>query len=145
MYLSLLTWGCIYWFLEREDRVGRERERHRWERNMDQLPPLRAPTGDQTCNLVMCPDWGLNPRPFVVLQPTEPPGRRLFFFLYNELLRFWISLSKQKSREVAFVQSRQKTGWVSKPHPGYVTAPVKCGAITAQRGAVRIPRKVPCM
>ena len=26
------------------------------ERNFDWLPPVRTPTGDQTCNVGMCPD-----------------------------------------------------------------------------------------
>ena len=25
--------------------------------NTDQLPLIHAPTGDQTCNLGVCPDW----------------------------------------------------------------------------------------
>ena len=34
------------------------------ERNIDWLPPPRAPTRDETLNLGMWPDWELNPRPF---------------------------------------------------------------------------------
>ena len=41
-------------------------------------------TGNQTCNLGMCPDQELNLQPFgykTTLQPTEPhwPGLNLFF------------------------------------------------------------------
>ena len=28
------------------------------------LPPVRAPAGDRTCNLGMCPDWESNLQPF---------------------------------------------------------------------------------
>ena len=56
---------------------GRKRERERerysceWEtllcaRNIDQLPSECTPTGDPTCNLDRCPDWGSNPQPLVV-------------------------------------------------------------------------------
>ena len=47
--------------LEREE--GKE-----GERNIHQLPPIRAltrdhaPTVDPTCNLGMLPDWGSNPQ-----------------------------------------------------------------------------------
>ena len=33
-----------------------------WERHMDRSPPVHIPTGDQTCNLDMCPDWELKPQ-----------------------------------------------------------------------------------
>ena len=40
----------------------REQERRKEkEGNIDQLPPVRAPTGDQSHNLGMCPDWESNP------------------------------------------------------------------------------------
>ena len=42
-------------------------EREMSERNMDQpdqLPPICAPTGAQTCNLGMCADRDSNLRPF---------------------------------------------------------------------------------
>ena len=43
------------------------RERERWgEGERHQLPPIHALTGDQTCNLGMCPDWELNPQHFGV-------------------------------------------------------------------------------
>ena len=34
------------------------------DRSIDQLPPVRTPTGDQTHNLGMCPNQGLNPQHF---------------------------------------------------------------------------------
>ena len=40
----------------------RERERDR-QTDIDWLPSLCSLTGDQTCNLGMCPDGELNPRP----------------------------------------------------------------------------------
>ena len=58
---------------------GREGERE-GERNIDvqEIRQLVAshtpPTEDLTCNPGMCPDWGLNPRPFgsQAAQSTEP-------------------------------------------------------------------------
>ena len=41
------------------DRGGREKNIK--VRNINQLPPICAPTGDQTCNRGGCPDWNLNP------------------------------------------------------------------------------------
>ena len=49
-----------------------------WERNINQLPPVCAPTGDWTYNLGMCPDWESNLQILVygmMLQPAEPPGQ----------------------------------------------------------------------
>ena len=53
------------------------------ERNIDQLPPIRTPTGDQTHNLGMCPDQESNPQAFGVQDSapmhwaTQPgPSRR---------------------------------------------------------------------
>ena len=56
-------------------------------RNINQLPPLRAQTEDQTCNPGMCPDWKSNLQLFgytMILQPTEPhrPGSYLLFFFF---------------------------------------------------------------
>lgn len=34
-----------------------QREKHGYERNIHQLPPVCAQTGDQTCNPIMCADW----------------------------------------------------------------------------------------
>ena len=60
---------------------GREKERERnIVRNINQLPPIRAPTGDQTFNPDMFPDQELNPRPFSLqdnAQPAEPRWARL--------------------------------------------------------------------
>ena len=59
---------------EREREKKKEKKEKKktsvWERNIDWLPPICAPTWDQTHNLGMCPDWGSNR-----LQPTEPPGQ----------------------------------------------------------------------
>ena len=46
-----------------------------WERNIDWLPFVRTLTGDQICNLGMCPDRELNLWPFGLqedVQPSEP-------------------------------------------------------------------------
>ena len=42
---------------------GREKERERIidVRNIDRLPLAHSPTGDQTHNPGMCPDWESNP------------------------------------------------------------------------------------
>ena len=44
------------------------------KRNINRLPLVRAPIGDQTCNLGMYPDGELNPRPFGLQDdaPSEP-------------------------------------------------------------------------
>lgn len=59
--------------LEREE--GREgergkREKSMWERNVNQLPPIHAPTREWTCNLDMCPDEGSNPQRFWNMDDT---------------------------------------------------------------------------
>ena len=62
--------------LEREE--GRERERNIDVREtVIGLPPVHAPTRNQTHNLGMCPDWESNPQPFGVWDdaPTELPGQ----------------------------------------------------------------------
>ena len=48
-----------------------------WEENIDWLPPVYAPTGDQTRNLGTCPDQELNPQPFGAWDdaPTKYPGQ----------------------------------------------------------------------
>ena len=43
------------------------------ERNIDRLPLAHAPTGDQTHNPGLCPDWKLNWQPFA-LQDDAPPA-----------------------------------------------------------------------
>ena len=53
-------------FLEREE------EKHQCERSTDQLPPICAPTADQTCNLGTWPGNLLVPR--TMLQSTEVPA-----------------------------------------------------------------------
>ena len=52
--------------LERKKGRERERERARRERNISQLPPIPALTGDRTCDLDMWPDRDLNPQAFGV-------------------------------------------------------------------------------
>ena len=37
-----------------------------WERKINRLPPVHAPTKDWTCNLGMCPEQKSNPQPFGV-------------------------------------------------------------------------------
>lgn len=54
----------FYWFFQRgewrERGGGRGRERNiMYERDIDQLPHVRAPTGDWTHNLDMYPDRGI--------------------------------------------------------------------------------------
>ena len=49
-----------------------------WERNIDWLPSIHAPTGARTHNPGMCPDRESNPQPLVhrtMLQPTEQPSQ----------------------------------------------------------------------
>ena len=50
---------------------GEQRETSMWERNMDQLPPVCARTGDQTCKL-----WRMG-RP-----TTEPPSQGSYAYIY---------------------------------------------------------------
>ena len=59
---------------------GRGRERARtsvWERNINWLLFVGVPTGNQTHNLGMCPDWESNPQSLGVQDntPTKPPGQ----------------------------------------------------------------------
>ena len=42
-----------------------------WEKNIDPLPPVGAPTGGKTHNRGMCPDRELNLQPFDV--PDDTP------------------------------------------------------------------------
>ena len=89
--LLFLNFFFFYSFL-REGKGGRKggRETSTWERNIDRLPPVHAPTrdwnpGDWAHNPGMCPDWELNPRLFGLqdnAQPTEPhqPGFFLEFY-----------------------------------------------------------------
>ena len=61
-FFKSLPEDMFFDFRERGRKV-KEREK---ERNLDQLPPQRTLTGDQTCNLGVCPDWESNPKPFGV-------------------------------------------------------------------------------
>ena len=53
---------------EREEEEEKERKKSICERNINQLPSVCAPTGDQTCNLLVCR---------TALQATEPPRQGL--------------------------------------------------------------------
>ena len=50
-----------YLFLERVEGREKERQRNTNVRNINQLPPTRTPTGEQTYNPGMCPDPGVKP------------------------------------------------------------------------------------
>ena len=56
--------------LEREE----EREREADVRNINQLPPVRALTGDQAHNLSVCSDLGLNLQTFGVWGDAPTDG-----------------------------------------------------------------------
>ena len=58
-------------FRERRRERARERETLMWERNINGLPPVHTPTGDQTSNLGMCPDQELNPQCFQEYYRTD--------------------------------------------------------------------------
>ena len=58
-----------YIYLNPHPRIYLERERER-ERNIDWLPSVYAPTGDQICDVGVCPDWGLNLQPLDVRDYT---------------------------------------------------------------------------
>ena len=65
-------------FKERKWRGREEKKTSIWERNVDQLPPVHAPTGDGTHSPGMCSDQQLNPQPSVyqtMLQPIKPSGQ----------------------------------------------------------------------
>ena len=90
-FCCFLIFFFFYSFL-REGKGGRKggRETSTWERNIDRLPPVHAPTrdwnpGDWAHNPGMCPDWELNPRLFGLqdnAQPTEPHQPGLFLEFY---------------------------------------------------------------
>ena len=66
--------------LERGEGREKKRERNIDVRNIHQLNLVHAPTGEQTCNLGMCPDWESNQRPFTFWDDpklTEPHGSGL--------------------------------------------------------------------
>ncbi|ELK31512.1 HORMA domain-containing protein 2 [Myotis davidii] len=56
---------------QREEGREKEKEKHWRERETDQLPAIRARTGDQTHNPGMCPDGESSPQPFVGVQGSE--------------------------------------------------------------------------
>ena len=60
-----------------------------WERNTYLLPHVYAPTGDQTHNPGMCPDWELNQQSFALWDNTQPTELHLsgkFFNSFNKYL-----------------------------------------------------------
>ena len=58
----------LFIYFCREDKGG-EKER---ERNINQLPLTGTPTGYQTCNPSMCPDWESNQQLFTLWENTQP-------------------------------------------------------------------------
>ena len=65
---------------ERENEREREREREK-ERDIVWLPLVSAPTGDQTCNLGVCPDQESNQQPLGGRhsnQPSHPVRAKAF-------------------------------------------------------------------
>ena len=75
MKLFILNWRKIFFSFYLGRKEGRERETSTWKRNIEWLPSIWGRTGDQTCNLALCPDWELNPEAFsdgMMLQPSEP-------------------------------------------------------------------------
>ena len=79
------------------------------KKNINQLPPLPAPTRDQTRILSMCPDQ--EPNPYFCVQdntPTEPPCQSSHFILK------WLHLShslkyqkKKRERETEQEQTKE--------------------------------------
>ena len=57
-------------FTFREEKGGKEVVKHQYERNMDRLPLVHAPSGDQTCNPGMCPDQEWNWQPYALWDDT---------------------------------------------------------------------------
>ncbi|KAF6084388.1 hypothetical protein HJG60_008650 [Phyllostomus discolor] len=101
-FKNILTEGVFLLLLEREEggdrererNIMREREKHHErernimrERNISQVPPMHAPSRDQTHNLVMRPDWELNLLPLLhrmMNQLSEAPGQgKAFLALEN--------------------------------------------------------------
>ena len=87
MKLFILNWRKFFFSFYLGRKEGRERETSTWKRNIDWLPSIWGRTGDQTCNLALCPDWELNPEAFsdgMMLQPSEPhqPGKSMELFKY---------------------------------------------------------------
>ena len=65
-FFFIFIQGHAYWF-QREGKEGNIDVRE----NINQLPPVHAPTGDQTCNLGMCFDQESSPQHFC-LQDGSP-------------------------------------------------------------------------
>ena len=85
-------------YFEREGKEGRKRGRETsmCERNIDWLPLLCAPIGDQTHNLSMCRDWESNQWPFSLwddAQPTESHQSGLLLYFYNNDSLHLLSIS----------------------------------------------------
>ena len=79
MCLSLLmekSWKTIKNFLLLISEKGKGKEKER-EGNINQLPLAYTPTGDQTCNLGLCPDWEFEPTTFWFIEqcPTNWASR----------------------------------------------------------------------
>ena len=71
--------------------MGREREISMGERNINQLPPVWAPTGDQTHSLGVCPDWESNPQHFGAWEDasTNPAiPARAFINIYKNWVNY---------------------------------------------------------
>ena len=72
---AVLKFSFIYF--QREGKGGRQRGRETlmWDRVIEWLSLVCTLTGDQICNLGMCPDQESSPQPFALwkdTQPTEP-------------------------------------------------------------------------
>ena len=94
----LRIWLLIFW---RERETDRQTERHTsvWKRNINPLPLICAPTGDQTYNLGMCPDRESNPQPFGVWDDATPsnwticPGLQFHMFFFKILIFYCYSIT----------------------------------------------------
>ena len=69
IYICMYMYICI---CIRERGRKRGREALMWERAIDQLPLIHAPTGDQTHNLGMWPDQESNWQPFASQHDAKP-------------------------------------------------------------------------
>ena len=70
------SWKTIKNFLLLISEKGKGKEKER-EGNINQLPLAYTPTGDQTCNLGLCPDWEFEPTTFWFIEqcPTNWASR----------------------------------------------------------------------